>query len=57
MENLSSAVYAAQLVTRNIQVGDEVAVVGMIFAGQIIAQGAKKGGAGTLVTLDFGKEA
>ena len=52
-EPLACAVYAAQVATKNMQVGDVVAVVGMGFAGQVIAQGVKKGGADKLIAIDL----
>ncbi len=52
-EPLSCAVYAAQVATKNMQVGDVVAVVGVGFAGQVIAQGVKKGGADKLIVIDL----
>jgi len=52
-EPLACAVYAAQVVSKNMQVGDVVAVVGMGFAGQVIAQGVKKGGADKLIAIDL----
>ncbi len=42
-EPLTCAVFASQLVSKSIQVGDIVAVIGAGFAGQILAQGARKG--------------
>lgn len=51
-EPLSCAIYASRIVTRQMQVGDVVAVVGAGFAGQVIAQGAKKGGADRLIVID-----
>ena len=52
-EPLACAVYAAQAVTKKMQVGDVVAVVGMGFAGQVIAQGVEKGGADKLIAIDI----
>jgi len=52
-EPLAAAVYAAQVVTRRMQLGDMVAVVGVGFAGQLIAQGAKKAGAEPLIVIDL----
>jgi len=52
-EPLSCAVYASQVATKNMQVGDVVAVVGAGFAGQVIAQGVKMGGADRLIVIDL----
>lgn len=52
-EPLSCAVHASQLVSRSTEVGDRVAVVGAGFAGQIISQGIKKGGAELVIVLDL----
>ncbi len=52
-EPLACAIYASQLVSRNTQVGDMVAVVGAGFAGQVISQGVKKGGADKVIVVDF----
>jgi len=52
-EPLSCAVYAAALATRHMQLGDVVAVVGQGFAGQVIQQGLKKGGADKVIVLDL----
>ena len=51
-EPLSCAVYASQIVSKNIQLGDIVVVVSAGFAGQIIAQGVKRGGAEKLIVID-----
>ena len=55
-EPLSCAVYAAALASKHVQLGDIVAVVGQGFAGQVIQQGLKKGGADKVVVLDLVKE-
>ncbi|MGD0328855.1 MAG: zinc-binding dehydrogenase [Nitrososphaeria archaeon] len=52
-EPLTCAVFASQLVSKSIQVGDIVAVIGAGFAGQILAQGARKGGAEKVVVIDI----
>jgi len=52
-EPLSCAVYASQVATENMQVGDIVAVVGAGFAGQVIAEGVKMGGAERLIVMDL----
>lgn len=52
-EPLSCAVYGAQVVTRNMRVADVVAVVGVGFAGQVIAQGVRKGGAERVIVIDL----
>jgi len=52
-EPLSCAVYAAALTTKHIQLGDIVAVIGQGFAGQVIQQGLKRGGAEKVVVLDL----
>jgi len=51
-EPLSCAVYASQIASKNIQLGDIVAVVSAGFAGQVIAQGVKKGGAEKVIVMD-----
>ncbi|MCX8189273.1 MAG: zinc-binding dehydrogenase [Nitrososphaeria archaeon] len=51
-EPLACAVHAARIATRNISVGDTAAVIGAGFAGQIILQGLRKGGADSLFVVD-----
>ncbi|MGQ9781870.1 MAG: zinc-dependent alcohol dehydrogenase [Nitrososphaeria archaeon] len=52
-EPLSCAVHASQIVSKNLQVGDCVAIIGAGFAGQVISQGVKKGGAEKVIVLDL----
>jgi len=51
-EPLACAVHAARIASKNVCVGDAVAVIGVGFAGQVILQGLKKGGAYTLFAVD-----
>ncbi|MGB9727340.1 MAG: zinc-dependent alcohol dehydrogenase [Nitrososphaeria archaeon] len=51
-EPLACAVHAAKIASKNVGVGDTVAVVGAGFAGQIILQGLKRGGADFLFAID-----
>jgi L-iditol 2-dehydrogenase len=52
-EPLACAVYAAQEITQQIQIGDVVAVIGAGFAGQVLAQGIKRGGASKVIVTDL----
>ena len=52
-EPLACAVYAAQEITKQIQIGDVVAVIGAGFAGQVLAQGIKRGGASKVIVTDL----
>jgi L-iditol 2-dehydrogenase len=52
-EPLACAVYAAQEITQQIQIGDVVVVIGAGFAGQVLAQGIKRGGASKVIVTDF----
>ncbi len=52
-EPLACAVYAAQEITQQIQIGDIVAVIGAGFAGQVLAQGIKRGGAAKVIVTDI----
>lgn len=52
-EPLACAVYATQEVTKQIQIGDVVAVIGAGFAGQVLAQGIKRGGASKVIVTDL----
>jgi len=51
-EPLACAVHAAKIASKNVCVGDSVAVVGVGFAGQIILQGLRRGGADLLFAID-----
>ncbi|MGD0329156.1 MAG: zinc-binding dehydrogenase [Nitrososphaeria archaeon] len=55
-EPLTCAVFASQLVSKSIEIGDTVAVIGAGFAGQILSQGIKKGGAEKVIVIDFVNE-
>lgn len=52
-EPLACAVYATQEITQQIQIGDIVAVIGAGFAGQVLAQGIKRGGAAKVIVTDI----
>lgn len=52
-EPLCCAVYASQVVSKNTQVGDWVAIIGAGFSGQVISQGIKKGGTEKVIVMDL----
>ncbi|MEM2526039.1 MAG: zinc-binding dehydrogenase [Candidatus Methanomethylicaceae archaeon] len=51
-EPLACAVHAAKIASKNVAVGDTVAVIGVGFAGQIILQGLRRGGADLVIAVD-----
>jgi 2-desacetyl-2-hydroxyethyl bacteriochlorophyllide A dehydrogenase len=51
-EPLTCAVFASQVASRSMEVGDVAAVIGAGFAGQVISQGLKKGGAEKVIVVD-----